>query len=206
MEVQHCATCGGEYMASAKSCAECGGPLSAGPPPELSGADDEEDGPERELHLDSLLVTLPGQQSHVVAAALGNAGVYSAQRCGSDELFNGPGLPDRGALARTKPVQVYVAAADVETAKEVLAQLQDGDQVRDPTEGELSDEELEQEALAAAEAHEVEDAADKADDARPSPSHAGDAEGETGNSSSSMTTVVIVLVAAMVVLGLVMGR
>ncbi len=220
MQVQHCPDCGGEYVAQAKTCAECGGALKAGPPPargarrgeEVDDEHEQSEEAELEIRLDTVLATLPGQQAHVVAACLAGAGIFTAQRCKGEELFCGPGLPDRGALARSMIVQIYVAHADLETAQEMLAELQSDGEIKDPTEGAIDEDELEREAMAAAEPLDVPvQHTDEPHAVRPAEHDTeapfiDNAADPASSSSSSMTLLIVALVGAVVILGLLLGR
>lgn len=136
---QHCPACDTEYVASARVCADCGGPLAAGPPPRYTGrtaaaqapesASDSAAGAPPAAAFDALLATLPGLQADRLVRMLLLEEVPCAIECdGVHKVYT---APPAQPYAVTLPVSVYVQRDDLDTAQEIAATLEADDLIGD---------------------------------------------------------------------------
>lgn len=128
MTYQHCPACRIEYVASARSCADCGGALQPGPPPEDIGPAVERSDAAAQPFAgapppDVLLARLPGQQADYLVRALAESGLVVLSTCKGERQWAGPGRVPSMPLAVTYDVDVYVAAAAVDEARTIMADL-----------------------------------------------------------------------------------
>jgi|SRR5215468_2086067 len=127
-DLQHCAACEEEYIAGVAACIECGGPLAPGPLERASGrtrggapAADES------TRLDRLAAELPGLQADHAVRALLLEEIPCRIECQGIQKSYLPGRPPDSPLAMTLPVKIYVAAAQLEPAQEVITSLAEHD-------------------------------------------------------------------------------
>ena len=133
--LQHCPTCATEFVAGARACSDCGGPLTAGPLPDvdanqliaITSAAQTPSAPP-----DTLFATLPGQQADYVAQALTEAGIASRLDCDGIQQFNGPGQPHGGPLAVTLPVSVFVPGSQLTAVTEVVRSITRDGEIMNP--------------------------------------------------------------------------
>jgi len=128
MSFQHCPTCRIEYVAAARACADCGGALQPGSPPqEIDVTDGAAPGghavADPGARPDTLLTRLSGQEADYLARALAEGGMFALLTCGSESQLVGPGRLPSMPLAVTYAVDVYVAAASLTEARELLDAL-----------------------------------------------------------------------------------
>jgi len=84
-----------------------------------------------------LLATMPGLQADLTASALTMEGITCLLECEGIRQLRQPERESPGALAATLPVDVYVAAGDLEKAREVVESVERGEIIGDqwqPTE------------------------------------------------------------------------
>lgn len=124
--LQHCPDCEEEYVAGVAACVECGGPLQSGPLLRFAaGATSAAtEGTATAAPLDRLLVELPGLQADHAARALLAENIAVRLMCQGSVKDYAPGQQPSEPFAVTLPVSVYVAAAHLDTAQEVLASFQ----------------------------------------------------------------------------------
>jgi hypothetical protein len=122
MDLQHCPACDEEYVAGATSCAECGGPLTAGPLARLEAAarGSSVEAAPATRSLDRLLARLPGRQADQAARALVMEGLSCRAECQGLEKTYTPERPPAEAFAVSLDVALYVHGDDLESAQAVL--------------------------------------------------------------------------------------
>jgi hypothetical protein len=128
-DLQHCPDCREEYIAGVTACVECGGALRPGPlersATRVQRAGGSAGGAAEQAH--RLLVELPGLQADLATRALLLEGIAVRVECqGASKLYAAGDKPTE-PFAVTLPVSVYVAAAQLDTAQEILASLQQDD-------------------------------------------------------------------------------
>ncbi len=163
-QVQHCPSCDEEYVASATACVECGGPLTPGPLTRLEqGRRRNRSAPAAALppadpdgqlapSIDRLLAQLPGQEADLLVRSLLLEGIPCATECQGITKAHWPGEPPGLPLALTLPVNVYVEAAQLDAAREILSTSDRDDVIGEQWADAASDETVEASAITDAEA------------------------------------------------------
>jgi len=132
-ETLHCGECRTEFVGGITACSDCGGPLQSGelPPhgPEsladsvaaaMPAADTEGEAPEPP---DTLVATLPGEDAELVAKAMTMERITSLLECEGSQELRGPHEPPKPALARRRPVSIYVAHSRVDEARAIIESM-----------------------------------------------------------------------------------
>ena len=141
-EAKHCPDCRNEFVASVEQCSDCGAPLKQGelprggspePEHEDAGYDVPEHGipPEPVEPPDTLVATLPGEDAERVARAMALERITSLLDCDGAQELRGPNEPPKPAIARRKPVAIYVSHSRAEEAREIIDSLTDTDPIGD---------------------------------------------------------------------------
>lgn len=139
-DARHCPDCRNEFMAHVEVCTDCGRPLQAGELPRASARREEEPAhavgipehgvpPEAPDPPDTLVATLPGEDAEQVARALALEQITSLLDCDGTQELRGPFEPPKPALARRKPVSIYVASQHVDDANAVIESLMHEDPI-----------------------------------------------------------------------------
>lgn len=139
-DARHCPDCRNEFVAHVEVCSDCGRPLQPGELPRVSTRREEEPAhevgipehgvpPEAPDPPDTLVATLPGEDAEQVARALALEQITSLLDCDGTQELRGPFEPPKPALARRKPVSIYVAAQHVDDAHAVIESLMHEDPI-----------------------------------------------------------------------------
>lgn len=191
-ELQHCEGCQEEYVAGVAACVECGGTLQAGPLPRAgrSRAGVAASAAAGASDLDRLLVELPGLQADLAVRALLLEDIPVRVVCQKNSKVYAAGEKPTEPFAVTLPVSVFVSAAQLDMAQEILDSMQRDDVIGDQWSDPQSDTEgnpIAVESDAASEEPE-DDIADEARGAAPR------------SESTSLRAVVILVVAGLILL------
>lgn len=139
-EARHCPDCRNEFVASVSLCSDCGRPLEPGElprrpaaplMPEVAGPDAGGDHPGEPEPPDTLVATLAGEDAERVARALTLENITSLLDCEGIQQLRGPHEPPKPAIARRKPVAIYVAHTRVDEAREIVDSLTGADLIGD---------------------------------------------------------------------------
>ncbi len=155
--VRYCQECWTEFVATVQRCSDCGGPLQDGELPAARPRDEEiEDGEVVTSDLadiDSLITELPGEEAEHFAEALRMEGVHSRLECGEIVRHRGPGQKATAKISFSLPVQIFVADAERERARDILESINQEDLIGDAwSEGAEAEEIYERESLLQADA------------------------------------------------------
>lgn len=138
--VRYCESCWTEFVDGVQRCSDCGGPLLDGDLPRERPRDAEE-APFTTISadpaaIDSLAAEMPGEDAEHFAEALKIEGIVSRLECGNLVRYRGPGQKATGMISLREPVQVFVAAKDLDVARDILETISRGDLIGDAwTEG-----------------------------------------------------------------------
>jgi hypothetical protein len=133
-EANHCPDCRNEFVAGITMCSDCGQPLRPGELPrgarpaalvveEESDAPLHGEAPDLPDPPDTLVATLPGEDAERIARALTLEHISSLLDCEGTQELRGPSEPPKPAIARRKPVSIYVAHTRVDEAREIIESL-----------------------------------------------------------------------------------
>jgi hypothetical protein len=132
--LQHCAACREEYVAGVAACVECGAPLQPGPLDRSAPAARSDRSAQPTAAApppDQLLAELPGAEADQVVRTLLREDVTCAVTCNGIERVYTPDKPPVEPFAVSLPVTLFVSAAQLEQAREVLASCQQEDVIGD---------------------------------------------------------------------------
>lgn len=133
--MSYCEECWTEFVDTVQRCSDCGGPLVAGELPAVRSRVEEavagEVGAVDLAAIDSLITELRGEEAEHFAEVLRMEGVHSRLECGEFVRYRGPGQKPTGPISLTLPVRVFVAAAELDQARDILESLGQDDLVGD---------------------------------------------------------------------------
>lgn len=135
-DVRYCESCWTEFVDGIQRCSDCGGPLLDGELPRVRPVTEEEEAsfvaiaPDLSA-IDSLAAEIPGQDAEHFAEALKIEGIVSRLECGDLVRFRGPGQKATGMISLSEPVRVFVSAADLESARDILESINQADLIGD---------------------------------------------------------------------------
>lgn len=133
-EANHCPDCRNEFVAAITTCSDCGQPLHPGELPRGGRAAAPVGSEEVDVPLhgeapdppeppDTLVATLPGEDAERIARALTLERITSLLDCEGTRELRGPNEPPKPAIARRKPVSIYVGHARAGEAREIIESL-----------------------------------------------------------------------------------